>query len=515
MPEIVLIVLALLVAVSTVALVTLYLRYVGTPAAQWKQRVRAAVESHENQIRAARADLARLDRADDIRLLRDKYLRRHLAGIAVEELIRFPGIGPVTVSKIRDAGLSNLDSLSRATLTAIAGIGPARANDLREAMRQLGRDAESRFDAGACAEAVAFAEERKQREADNQRRRQEAEQRMQSAKSALTALADVTRMAREVSFFGYLLRRESPGLTAEVMARPLPSVSHGGGSVATSQGDLSSSPSPLRGGGRGEGSVATSQGDLPSSPSPLRGGGRPEVSVATPQPVHSPVDQLRAVAAFGYAVAKADGRIAASERRQVRAFVERRYACAADLAKQLDTLLAEVESRIPSLHDAIVDIKRMIPNAAWPELYQFAVSVADAAGERNTREIECLARVAEELGIGVKPATPPEPAPAPTPVADAPLTENDCRLALEIAPETPLSVDLVRRQYRLLSDRFAPERFASHGPEFIRMAAEKRERVERAARHLLAEYNEPLEPPAAAPPTDLRHNPDLDEVFGA
>jgi hypothetical protein len=92
----------------------------------------------------------------------------------------------------------------------------------------------------------------------------------------------------------------------------------------------------------------------------------------------------------------------------------------------------------------------------------------------------------------------------------------ESRAVLEIAPETPLGVDLIRRQYRLLSGRFAPEKFASHGPEFVTMAAEKRTRVERAARHLLAEYNEPLEPPAASPPpADLRHNPDLDDVFGA
>jgi hypothetical protein len=99
---------------------------------------------------------------------------------------------------------------------------------------------------------------------------------------------------------------------------------------------------------------------------------------------------------------------------------------------------------------------------------------------------------------------------------DAPLTETDCRAALDIAAEIPLNVDLVRRQHRLLADRFAPERFANHGPEFVKMAAEKRDKAERAARHLLAGYNEPLEPPAAPPPpADLRHNPDLDDVFGA
>src|SRR5205814_7273326 len=134
---------------------------------------------------------------------------------------------------------------------------------------------------------------------------------------------------------------------------------------------------------------------------------------------------------------------------------------------------------------------------------QFAVSVADAAGERNTREVECLARVAEELGVGIKPPPPHVPAPVVATELDAPLTEPDCRLGLEIAPDTPLSVDLIRRQYRLLTDRFAPEKFANHGPEFAQMAADKRERAERAARHPRAGCNEPLAPPAPPAPSDL------------
>jgi hypothetical protein len=245
-------------------------------------------------------------------------------------------------------------------------------------------------------------------------------------------------------------------------------------------------------------------------------------------------------------MAKADGRIAAAERRQVRAFAERRYT-PPDLLPQLDSILAGIEADLPTLGDALWDVKRTIPHDAWPELYQFAVSVADSAGERNTREVECLARVAEELrigdpgGAGILPANARgRESPAATsgdvsgvegggkggpalagrmpavPGGAAPLLDDvECRTALEIGPATPLSVDLIRRQFRLLTDRFAPEKFASHGPEFVAMAAEKRARAERAARHLLAEYNEPLEPPTPPPLADLRHNPDLDDVFGA
>jgi len=197
------------------------------------------------------------------------------------------------------------------------------------------------------------------------------------------------------------------------------------------------------------------------------------------------------------------------------------------LAGRLDALLTGLEGNLPTIGDALWDVRRLIPAESWPELYQFAVSVADSAGERKAREIECLARIAEELGVGPATAAANIPAraeraasadaaiPAALPAdQNTPLSEADCRGALEIAADIPLTVDLIRRQYRLLSDRYAPDKFGAHGPEFVQIATTKLDRVDRAARQLLAAYNEPLEPPAAQAPADLRHNPLLDELFG-
>jgi uncharacterized tellurite resistance protein B-like protein len=485
----VLIVLAGLVPALAGAFVALFTRYRNTPAARWKQRVLATAGKFEAELRAAQMELSRLDRGAQLNSLREEFLNRLLSGIAVEELVRFPGIGPVTASRAREAGLSNLLALSRANLTTIPGVGPSRAKDLREAIRQLRSEAESRFDAGACPEAVAFVEERKRRESTLEHQRRAADQSIRRATAALAGMEVVVRVAREVSFIGYLLRRRVEGLTEELMTKPLPALS------AIDPGSRTHDPHP----------AAPTLTPDPSPPEEGTEGRR----------TATPLERTRAVAALGLAIAKSDGRIAANERKQVLAFLERRYAFGADLSGKLEGLLAEVEAKIPPLANALLDVQRLIPQTAWAELFQFASSVADASGPRNTREIECLARIAEALGIGVKPVAPPEPAPAPAVVADAPLTENDCRTALEIAADSPLSVDLIRRQYHLLWDRFAPDRFATHGPEFVQMATEKRNQAERAARHLLAAYNEPLEPPVAAPPADLRHNPDLDDVFGA
>ena len=47
------------------------------------------------------------------------------------------------------------------------------------------------------------------------------------------------------------------------------------------------------------------------------------------------------------------------------------------------------------------------------------------------------------------------------------------------------------------------------------MADRKRADLRRAAEALIAPFGVPLDPPAAPPqPADLRHNPDLDDVFG-
>jgi uncharacterized tellurite resistance protein B-like protein len=577
----VLIFFGLLAATAAVTLLILYLRYASSPAAQWKKRIRAAVSEQEGRLRAARRALADLDRDSDDRGLREEFFDRHLRGLAVEELARYPGIGPATVSRLRDARLATVGACARARLSAIPGIGPARQADLRDALRKVRREAESRFEAGACREAVAFADERRRRQAERDRRRREAAAETRAAEAALAGLRDQAQAADGITFVGHLFKHDLHALADEILdrdpandrqkkpaavpvgklepevRRPMPPPLPG---PAPRPLERPLTPTPEVGSGplpdwitdapttelvrppvathppvpprriaaepeavpRAETLVGTVSQPVPtgSEPCPTSpGGSLADVSGSAeppPPPEASPFARLRAVAGLGLAVAKADGRIAAAERKQVRAFLERRYATGPELSRTVESLLAEVEADLPTLGDALWELKRSIPPDAWPGLYQFAVSVADAAGERNTREVECLARVAEELGIGTKPPPAHVPAPVVATEPDAPLTEPECRAALEIAPELPLSVDLIRRHHRLLSDRFAPEKFASHGPEFVQMAADKRDKAERAARHLLAGYNEPLEPPAAPPPpADLRHNPDLDDVFGA
>lgn len=105
----------------------------------------------------------------------------------------------------------------------------------------------------------------------------------------------------------------------------------------------------------------------------------------------------------------------------------------------------------------------------------------------------------------------PDNGPAPG-VAPA----SDPRALLEIENGTPLSADLIRRRYYLLVGRLAPDKVEELGPEFAALAAKKRAAVRTAAETLLRPFGEPLEISAVpAPPSELRHNPDLDAAFGA
>jgi hypothetical protein len=81
-------------------------------------------------------------------------------------------------------------------------------------------------------------------------------------------------------------------------------------------------------------------------------------------------------------------------------------------------------------------------------------------------------------------------------------------------PDAPLDADLIRRRYANLTDKLDPAKAAAFGPEFARMAEQKRAAVRAAAEALIAPFGEPLEKPAAPPPTDIRENALLDDVFG-
>ncbi|QVL31078.1 hypothetical protein KIH39_19830 [Telmatocola sphagniphila] len=109
--------------------------------------------------------------------------------------------------------------------------------------------------------------------------------------------------------------------------------------------------------------------------------------------------------------------------------------------------------------------------------------------------------------------TAPGTAPAPTPVSGG-LGEAECRKILDIDPKFDLSVDLIRRQFNNLTEKNDLAKLHGMDAELIEAAKRKLEKIRLAAETLIAKFGEPLVKPTAPPSNDMRHNPDLDAVFG-
>lgn len=78
-----------------------------------------------------------------------------------------------------------------------------------------------------------------------------------------------------------------------------------------------------------------------------------------------------------------------------------------------------------------------------------------------------------------------------------------------------LSVELIRRRFAMLSEKINPKKAAAFGPEFVALAEKHLAELQAAAESLIAPFGVPLDARVAPPtPPDMRHNPDLDDVFG-
>lgn len=249
-------------------------------------------------------------------------------------------------------------------------------------------------------------------------------------------------------------------------------------------------------------------------------------------PEDKPIARQRLTVQFAFAVARADGRATHKEKQVIHDRLRRLYSQDRVQFNRVQAFGAHYEAATIDLDDCLHEIIGLFTIEERRELLNWAGRISDASGKRNKQRKEFLDRVARKLGLTVaqeKPSqsilqfpavsisaasatTPAVPAPPPPPPAPTP---QQRRAALEIDPATPLTADLVRRQFNLLSERYAPDKFASAGPEFVALARTKFEAARESASALLDQLGEKLEakPPPAEPPA-LRHNPDLDAMFG-
>ncbi len=474
------------IAVLACVFAGLYVRYAITPEARWKRRLARAVAAADRQRRDATLEGKRLQSQwnDDLAKRRAAVIDQLSAATDVSALAEYPGIGDATVARLRDAGFRNVYDVRRADLHLVNGLGAARLRDLMAAVQRLSQTMAARAtnhaDPVVRQNAAAWEAQDKQTERRIDAQKAAAAQ----AGRALDWLHASRETAGRVTFWRHVFHVGFSRLTPEQLAQPF-------------EPPAALPPAP----------PAEAKPVSPESP---------VAQAATADVPPPPTEVLRAVARLGLAVAKADGRVAVSERKQLALFLERRFAITPDEKAAVPALAATEATEIPTVTEALAAVKLLVRPARYSDLYQLACAVADAAGERNAREIAVLAEVKAAL-------TPPDAegpqsmirSAASSVILPVPMTDQLARDTLGIDAGVPLSAELIRRQYRLLSERYGDTRFSGTDAEFARLAESKRKSLLRAAEWLIKAFGEPLEAPTATkPPPDDRHNPDLDAVFG-
>jgi tellurite resistance protein len=562
----------LLVLVAMVVLATgifLFFPYWRSPEKRWKNDVLRAHREAKRQFATETAQLKHLDDQCEAerQSLSQQTFRHFLASISVNELEAYPGIGPATIDRLRQAGFHDLARLQTNRIQ-VQGIGEKRLFDVTNAVGKLIRQAESRFQSGACPESQELKsrlQEILEKYAEIKRR---TEARADEVAKAISQMEEPLAIARQVTFWKYFWKDAQEVVPAEWLNNTLPNYQTAiGNERRLDHGDLRT----RRPAGNFQSDIKSRKAFVDATPVndqiPVIGSGAPSNTPPAPaniadrgrknvpalaQPAshnmrpmsRSSVSQppmpdppwsssrmdfadamLEITIKFAFAVARIDGRVARKEKALIRQIMVDRYSHDQAIWNRAKAFMAHYETMAIDVEDCIRQVKKEFPTTQRG-LLELACQIAGAAGPMNEREIALLERLAREWDIpwarpvGKSAADSPAPAPAsqvPLPkLATTPAEPTDPRLLLEIDTSVPLSVELIRRQYNLLTARLAPEKIQGLGGEFEIMAKSKRAAIRVAADALLGQFGEPLQL-AAQPigPAELRPNPDLDAMFGA
>jgi hypothetical protein len=580
------IVLALAVLTPLISGLVLYVQFRNSPEAQWQSRVLNLLAAAQRRMREENQTLKRLaaDEEADARALRDEAFHSYLGDISVAELDAYTGIGPGTVSKLREGGYSNLASLRRARIR-ISGLGDKRLADIDHAVNDLVRKAHKAFDAGECRQARALDTELDRAAAKYDALRVRAIARSKAAREVLKRLKTPAVAVGRLTFWSWIRPpSEEPIIAQEILDAALPNL-ESALREADNRARLAPIPRSREKSAEERTSPATATpGQRPNTPAPAKAkpvegtrardlawwreqaeqvaaSGSTAHATEQPRPQSSAQDNVHLVLMeltiqFALAVARADGPLTPAERELIRQYLRQRYRSHRALLNRAEAFCAHYESAAIDLDNCVHQLRQRLPPAALPPLMELAHRIVGASGQGVSAAAPFLRELAQHLGVEVavaaqqeRPARPVPPAPvavaapaaprrpgAPAPpaiaAAGAPTapgvgspdvgrnqaaapTRDECLALLEIPASVALSADLVRRQWNLLSQRMAPEKASAWGPEAVKLAERKLAAVQRAAESLLKPMGEQLEAPSPArPATDLRHNPDLDDVFG-
>ncbi|OAI46729.1 hypothetical protein AYO44_10820 [Planctomycetaceae bacterium SCGC AG-212-F19] len=505
-----------------------YLPYRRAPEKRWRDAVVRSHRAAAARLATATSELRRLPQRHELekQSLAQGALDLYLRGISVRELEAYPGIGPATVGRLEVGGYKNIASLRTARIR-VKGLGVKRLADVKSAVGQLASQAAGRFQAGAWRESQELATRLKEIDTRYAELECRAQGRANGAADVLRQLEKASALARQITFWHYVRNDRAGVVSPEILQRPLPDL--GAAIAAAEQAALQAHQS--RTATDNSPPVLNAPSAVPSdrlvnpAPSSLQPSSASSANGVpnTPSAAETAETLLETTIAFAYAVARTDGSIAAKERAVIDEQFRGLYANDPALANRAKAFCAHYETAAIDVDASLRWIKERVPFPQREHLLKFACAIAEASGPMNQREIRLIDRTAREWGVPwtlplttpvmeaelVKPtAAPPAAAPQQSPISDP-------RTLLEIDPKVPLTADLIRRHFHLLSSRLNPDKAEAMGREFLEMALSKREAIRAAAEALMQPFGEPLElPDAPANSADLRHNPDLDAMFG-
>ena len=500
-----------------------YWRFHQSPAKLWTSRLFRLREELFARRRVLMAGAS--EPASALRQLADDYFKTYLSGLPTTALVGRPGIGPGTAEKLRQVGLKSVADLRGFVFESVPGIGPTKGAELRTALAAVVEECRSKFDAGACREGQDFRAAAAMWSAERQRKEQADLTEAKAIDETLGVLTPLFRVAESVTFGAFLTRQPS-GVPEAVLAAPLPVVSIP--ELPAPPAPVIPTPPPV---------AVSAPAFARKSPTPVVLPPRPtepkpvaskdlfedmlsaaiSAVEAIPQtPTVEPVGlaKMKALARFGLMVSKSDGRITQAERMAVREYLEHKFGGDPVLIRHIDVTMEEVGKAIPNEADAVAGVLGAVAEGERLEVYAWVELIADATGKRNTKETELLGRLRGVLAPSLASRVSDDAGSSKPDPLQGRLAKIDPRALLDIAADTELTVELIRRRYALLSEKLDPAKAAAMGAEFAKLAVDKRAALTAAAEELLKPFGEPLEKPDAPVSSEMRHNPDLDDAFG-
>ena len=495
MPGLVTLVVVLLIALLVAAIAggwTAYrhTQYANRPEYRWARDVLSYESQLQGKCRSLLANVraAAGEYATGIGKVWSKATAEAWGSLSVDSLAQEDNIGPGTVDKLKSAGIQTVQAAgNHSQLQSIDGIGPVRAGLIRSAVavcRKKVYESLPKADQGPGYEA------RRQVEGLKVALEDSTETKLRdlwSSQSQLMDLLPVSELARWYRRQVLLSFREPPVLP------------HGLVPFEPPTGSKKAPPTPAK-------PQVVAPTPVPSPVQPPA----PPPAISTPH-VLSKREQFDLVVRVAVATAYADGNFAKSEEQILMDQLHQQFGKDPDL----QPLIADCARAAgkPRMNDLWADLECLGMDQRR-QLYRLCCRIADAAGSRNTKEVQFLEELQRGLGLTAQPSAGNPISPSSQ---NSEMDPESARIYLEIDPLSPLSIDLVRRQHRMLLERMAVVRPNTLGSEIEAMLGIRKERLLSAATILAKHLGEPLEPPTApanATSSDPRYNPDLDAALG-